>query len=344
MAIIEDRENYQVDGFLMKEWVVPDPDTPPFEHEIGKFELDNWHLVVQGEEVPDPVDPPDPPDPEPPDPEPGERSSAIATNDALNFTNPDGLTVPAGSEELVQAAFNRAVEAWNGLITVSGEMRDIVLAAEPSFAGLQVTEMRWSDAGLAGCVQSTDDFIPQGDADDIRMIGNRCFFVVNINQLTTAGGDWGEDDMVTVMKHELCHGLGIGRWRFEIGGNVAPVDPEWLLNGNVYDLALLAYRDITSVNAATGTPLENLGGAGTIGAHWERRARIINGVNYRGLSDELMVGGASPGARRVISSVTLENLRELGYTIIGEPEGVPVLGRLSDPVDSSETQYTCFDY
>ena len=49
--IVEDRENYRVDGFLMKDWVVPTPDTPPFEHEIGVFKLDNWHTVVQGEEV-----------------------------------------------------------------------------------------------------------------------------------------------------------------------------------------------------------------------------------------------------------------------------------------------------
>lgn len=49
--IVEDRENYRVDGYLMKDWSVPDPDTPPFEHEIGKFELADWHTVVRGEEV-----------------------------------------------------------------------------------------------------------------------------------------------------------------------------------------------------------------------------------------------------------------------------------------------------
>lgn len=333
--IVEDRENYRVDGYLMKDWVVPDPDTPPFEHDLEKFELEDWHAIVQGVDLLNPD-----PDPDP-EPEPDDRSSAIATNTALNFTNPDSLTIPDGSADLVQRAFNRAVEAWNDLVTVSGVMRDKVLAVDADFAGLQVSEMRWVNSGLAGCIQSSDDFVPHGDADDIRMIGTTCIFVVNVNQLTTAGGDWGEDDMVTVMKHELCHGMGIGRWDFAIGGNVAPSDPEWLLDGNVYDLALLAYQNITSVNAATGTPLENVGGAGTIGSHWERRARIINGVNYRGLSDELMVGGASPGARRVISSVTLENLRELGYTIIGEPEGVPNLGRYANPAD---VQFTCFDY
>ena len=333
--IVKDRENYRVDGYLMKDWIVPDPDTPPFEHEIEKFELEDWHAVVQGQDLLNPD-----PDPDP-EPEPGDRSPALATNAALNFTNPNGLTIPDGSAELVQAAFNRAVEAWNELVTVSGVMRDIVLAADADFAGLQVSEMRWVDSGLAGCIQSVADFIPQGDADDIRMIGTSCIFVVNVNRLTTAGGDWGEDDMVTVMKHELCHGMGIGRWDFAIGGNVAPTDPEWLLDGNVYDLALLAYQNVTSVNAATGTPLENVGGAGTIGSHWERRARIINGVNYRGLSDELMVGGASPGARRVISSITLENLRELGYTIIGEPEGTPTLGRA---IPANDEQFTCFDY
>ena len=333
--IVEDRENYRVDGYLMKDWVVPDPDTPPFEHDLEKFELEDWHAIVQGVDLLNPD-----PDPDP-EPEPDDRSSAIATNTALNFTNPDSLTIPDGSADLVQRAFNRAVEAWNDLVTVSGVMRDKVLAVDADFAGLQVSEMRWVNSGLAGCIQSSDDFVPHGDADDIRMIGTTCIFVVNVNQLTTAGGDWGEDDMVTVMKHELCHGMGIGRWDFAIGGNVAPSDPEWLLDGNVYDLALLAYQNITSVNAATGTPLENVGGAGTIGSHWERRARIINGVNYRGLSDELMVGGASPGARRVISSVTLENLRELGYTIIGEPEGTPVLGR---SIRSDDVEFTCFDY
>lgn len=46
--IVEDRENYQVDGYLMGDWTVPDPDTPPFEHEIGKFELADWHTIVVG--------------------------------------------------------------------------------------------------------------------------------------------------------------------------------------------------------------------------------------------------------------------------------------------------------
>ena len=141
--IVEDRENYRVDGYLMKDWVVPTPDTPPFEFEMNSFELDAWHDVIEGKITPDPD----------PDPDPDERSSAIATNTALNFTNPDSLTIPDGSAELVQAAFNRAVEAWNGLITVSGEMRDIVLAADADFAGLQVSEMRWVNSGLAGCIK-----------------------------------------------------------------------------------------------------------------------------------------------------------------------------------------------
>ena len=285
-----------------------------------------------------------------PEPEPGpgpgdDQVNSVAENTALNFTNPDGLTIADGAEELVQNAFNRAVADWNRLVVVEGEMLDAVHAVDADWAGLEVTELRWSNAGLAGCAQSQADFVPQGDADDIRMIGRRCIIVVNHERLTTAGGAWNEDDFVVVMKHEICHGLGLGRWQFDpsIGGNVPAEDPEWLLDGTAYDLSLAAYQNVTNLTAAVGTPVENVGAAGTQGVHWERLRRTVDGINYRGLSDELMVGGASPGARRIISSVTLSYLEEIGYTVIGEPEGVPTLGRKGARYLDDE-QYTCFDY
>jgi hypothetical protein len=283
-----------------------------------------------------------------PDPDPGpgdDQVNSVAENTALNFTNPDGLDIADGAEELVQNAFNRAVADWNRLVVVDGEMLEAAQAVDADFAGLEVTELRWVDAGLAGCGQDQDDFIPQGDADDIRMVGRRCIIVVNHTRLSTAGGAWNEDDLVVVMKHEICHGLGVGRWQFDppIGGNVNAEDPDWLLDGTAYDLSLAAYQNVTNLSAAVGVPLENVGAAGTQGVHWERARRTVDGIDYRGLSDELMVGGASPGARRIISSVTLSYLEEIGYTVIGEPEGVPTLGRKGARYLDDE-QYTCFDY
>ena len=135
--------------------------------------------------------------------------------------------------------------------------------------------------------------------------------ILGINTLVNkTDAEW-----AVTMAHELCHGLGIGAasWpaRFVDTAN------SLLING--YPNALAAYRDLVSQNRSS-ILLEAEGGPGTANSHWENGQR--DGVP--GFRNEIMIGINVPDDA-IVSSLTLECLRDQGYQIIGEPEGTPDL-------------------
>jgi len=79
-------------------------------------------------------------------------------------------------------------------------------------------------------------------------------------------------------------------------------------------------------------PLEDSGGAGTAGAHWENTYRSAsyrgsNGFSYPGVSNELMVGTISPGQSRILSKLSIGALLDFGYieNNPGTSEGNPTI-------------------
>jgi hypothetical protein len=104
--------------------------------------------------------------------------------------------------------------------------------------------------------------------------------------------------LYNVILHEMGHILGIGTlW-----------DNHDLINGFQYigANALAQYRIISGNSSATFVPVENSGGPGTAGGHWEED--IFNA--------ELMTGFVeSAGVAMPLSRITVGSLADLGYVV-----------------------------
>ena len=115
--------------------------------------------------------------------------------------------------------------------------------------------------------------------------------------------------------HELCHGLGIGTlWYYNAISND-------VLSGTLYPQTRTAYNVDAGV-VRSGIPLENSGGPGTAGGHWEDNFRG-GATTYPGIVDDLMVGTIKD--RMVLSNITIRNLVDIGYSEVvpGTVEGMP---------------------
>jgi hypothetical protein len=128
-----------------------------------------------------------------------------------------------------------------------------------------------------------------------------------------------------IWTHELGHALGIGsHWK----NDYAACQPSQnFLNGNAvrndgfntkkcYQKTLEAYQSITNNLNYTKIPIEDSGGAGTAGVHWENNPRNSSyeggdGLSHPGLQNEIMLG--SIGSNMKISKLSIAALVDLGY-------------------------------
>jgi len=74
--------------------------------------------------------------------------------------------------------------------------------------------------------------------------------------------------------------------------------------------------NFTGANAVASyggvVPLENDGGSGTAGSHWDETNFMPNGVP---MSNELMTGYINPGEQTYLSDTTIGALADLGYVV-----------------------------
>ncbi len=126
-----------------------------------------------------------------------------------------------------------------------------------------------------------------------------------------------DDDITDVVIHEMGHALGIGSlWRDnDLIERVGRIGPEQYVGAH----ARRAYAIETGVAglARTGfVPLEQSGGAGTAGGHWDDNDPFFNSfaTNNR---IELMTGFFVPNTERFISRTTLASLVDLHYVVKG---------------------------
>ena len=248
---------------------------------------------------------------------------AVATNNALNFVDQTNGVATAADRTFIQNAFNAAVTRVNNLWDVRGQSLTDVLAAQPGWNGMitEQVELRTNEGGLLAFWAMSPDRYTSG-------IGRTGLMGINIDQMTTQGGAFNQDDYATIIAHELIHGLGIGfnwdgRFFTGVGTPVDLVDNH--LEDAVYPVTNATYRTMTGVAGASGTPLETTGGAGTAGGHWDDTARVIDGVNHPAITNELMIGFAAPGNPNIVTQLTLDAVEEFGYNTIGAPEGQPVI-------------------
>lgn len=222
-------------------------------------------------------------------------------------------------------SFINAANRWNVQIKYEDSIRSSISQYIPGWDGLELVNcniINENSSTIASCSVDTFVDLVQG-GQSIKM--NAIKYNVTINEYYKdyfSGNDWNN-----IFTHELGHALGIGiLWHpfYASYGAVPPVDNILNLSGNFYPFAQSKYNTITTLNV-TGIPLENSGGAGTISAHWENdyRPSTDDYPEYYGLSDELMVGTYSLNARRVISELSNNVLKDFGYVPIGTGEGLP---------------------
>jgi hypothetical protein len=124
------------------------------------------------------------------------------------------------------------------------------------------------------------------------------------------GGMYSDGTLFGVILHEIGHALGIGTIWDGLG----------LLNGLTYTGpdALAEYRTLTGNPSETAVPVEDVGGAGSIGSHWREST----------FATELMTSIAEPpGVAMPLSRMTVASLSDLGYTVdlgAADPYSLPV--------------------
>ena len=235
---------------------------------------------------------------------------------------------------------NEAVDRWSAFVKFNPFVYDSILDNQPNFAGIRLLPAVSTDPGVPNGVTLYTNLTSNTIAacgvygyfdlsSDPSSVGfNSSSFFIEINERWK--NTLNEADWVNVLTHELGHALGIGEfWSSELAseGSVAPVNN--FLSGSSYINARNGYREVINngINYAN-IPLEDTGGNGTNGAHWENTFRSTSyngagGVAYPGVTDELMIGFINEGGLMIISQLSIGALLDFGYeeVNVGTNEG-----------------------
>jgi hypothetical protein len=248
----------------------------------------------------------------------------------------EGLTL-ANAQRYV-AALRRGEAFWDA--RVLGYSNTLPLAISGQLNGTLVISATNLDIGggilgQAGFVVdgTTIVDIVRGDSIRRRELGVGRFAIMRLdNDFIRNNSD---DDITDVVIHEMGHALGIGTlWRFnDLIQRVGRVGPEQYVGVN----ARRAYAIETGVAglARTGfVPLEQAGGGGTAGAHWDDDDPFFNSF-AKNRRVELMTGFFVPNTDRFISRTTLASLVDLHYVVKGfnEDELIPYPRQLANRFD-----------
>jgi PEP-CTERM motif len=115
-----------------------------------------------------------------------------------------------------------------------------------------------------------------------------------------------------VIRHEMAHVLGIGTLWDDNGLRNTTARGDYIGKHG-----LAAYR-IESKNRFAGVvPIEQLGGPGTAGGHWDSLDPFFN-QRAKNNSSELMIGNIGPGEVKFTSETTWGSLRDMWFGFKGD--------------------------
>lgn len=194
----------------------------------------------------------------------------------------------------------RAIESLYDGFTIDVEFAGLDGAGGTIAQAGPTNVLRWGGPGYAknssrGAVATAGQM--QVDIDDI------AFF--------SASGQ-----LQDIIMHEAFHALGFGTlwqdWGYRDRTGLGYIGPE----------GLKQYRLGTGNDYELFVPLEQTGGAGTAGGHWDSNDPYF--VDFAEDRFEIMTGFAAPnGVRTWVSDVTLGQFRDLGYGVPGLDGGLP---------------------
>ena len=236
----------------------------------------------------------------------------------------------------VQAAFDRAVEYWSGILAAT-ELADVPLSGDFELGCLGITTRTFKssvdDLVIVASVSSIDGArrtiayaavcgIRKGDSG-LPFMGAIAFDLDDAEWMTSR-------DLDEVILHEMGHVLGIGTlWsRFGLLRN-----PSLEVVGNP-DTHFTGPLAITAFDLAGGTaytqgekvPVENRLGFGSGDSHWRDRV-----LDYELMTPTQNIGVADP-----LSGVTIQSLADLGYTVdVGLAEAYALPGAVAEEAAES---------
>lgn len=219
-------------------------------------------------------------------------------DDAILFDNnswkvpPFANNIPSSLISLLDEAANE----WKNIIKFDDDVVKSIREIIPSWNGITISLYEKADYGpgpIAACSVSST----------VSLGGNK-YNALSFN-LYINSYYWDNPQNVNfswrqVLIHELGHALGVGTlWD--------TLDNIWL-SGTSYPLSQSSYNSVSNVNRLK-IPLEDIGGGGTAGAHWEDSDRSSDGQLYPGIID-IMQGTIN---NYPIGPITIGFLKDLGY-------------------------------
>ena len=252
----------------------------------------------------------------------------------LQFTINNSASFSTSQRATVEAAIDYVENLWEGLIT--GYQEDITV----SRLAVNVTSgSNFADARTTGSVQQGGFRV--NTAGTIRINPG----VVDIFASWDGSGPTppnteflGVNYVDDLLAHEVGHLLGMNLSTWSANGLYQAGSGEY-----TGEHGLAAYRDEFDATA-TFVPVETAGSSGTMNNHWDQLMRSssqegnpndpwslspltgITDSQGRDLGLELMTGAIDPDhGEPFLSNMTIQSLRDLGYTVVPEPSSFCLL-------------------
>ena len=252
----------------------------------------------------------------------------------LQFTINNSASFSTRQRATVEAAIDYVENLWEGLIT--GYQEDITV----SRLAVNVTSgSNFADARTTGSVLQGGFRV--NTAGTIRINPG----VVDIFASWDGTGPTppnteflGVNYIDDLLAHEVGHLIGINQSTWSANGLYQPGTGQYTGEHGV-----AAYREEFDATASF-VPVETAGGSGTMNNHWDQLMRSssqegdpndpwslspltgITDSQGRDLGLELMTGAIDPDhGEPFLSNMTIQSLRDLGYTVVPEPSSFGLL-------------------
>jgi len=260
--------------------------------------------------------------------------ASASTNFDLRLTLSNSATFTPSQLAIVEEAIDSVENLWESVITgyqpgINVSRIDVTVTSGSIFADARTTRsvlqggFRINTAGIARLSPGVVDIFGSWDGSGPNPPNTEFLGVNYIDEL---------------LAHEVGHVLGLNQ-------------STWIANG-LYQSGSGEYTGAFGVAAyreefdptATFIPVEQAGGFGTQNNHWDQLMRSssqegnpsdpwslspltgITDSQGRDLGLELMTGAIDPDyGEPFLSNMTVQSLRDLGYTVVPEPSGLSLL-------------------
>jgi len=228
----------------------------------------------------------------------GSTASATGTGSILDDDSGFQVVVTFPDSSLSaaqQQVFRTAARRWSEVII--GDLPDVTVGGRV-IDDIEITATGVSIDGAYGILGQAGPRTFRDGSRGLPITGVMQFDTADISMMMADG------TFQNVILHEMGHVLGIGTlWSgFGLLTGAGTTDPRY-----VGTHALAEYRTLLGTGGtATGVPVENVGGSGSVGSHWRESV----------FDSELMTSVAErAGVAMPISRMTVGSLEDLGYRV-----------------------------